>query len=148
MRLESAKKTFSRFGIPKEVNSDPGSQFTRNLYKSFSEELNIKFGITSPKHNKAIANGLTERYIGTVKKIFYKIVQEKIYVNLALLQYRNTSINKTGATPAELLFGRSRNLIPFCNNTTVELNKCKESLLNNQLKQKEYFNKGARALNY
>lgn len=144
--IDVLKKTFSRFGMPKEVYSDSGSQFISHVYKSFSNEWNLKFKITSPKHHEA--NGLAERYIETVKRMFYKIVQEKRDISLALLQYRNTPINETGATPTELLFGRStRNLIPFCNNKTIDLNKYKESLINKQLKQKEYFDRGARTLN-
>ncbi|KAL7304666.1 hypothetical protein TKK_0002912 [Trichogramma kaykai] len=143
--VETLKKIFSRLGIPKVVYSDSGSQFTSELYRKFSNEWNFKCTITSPKHHQA--NGLAERYIETVKKMFYKIVQEKRDIHLALLQYRNTPINDMGVTPTELLFGRkTRNLIPFCKNKPISRREFKENLINNQLKQKEYFDRGAKML--
>ncbi|XP_023314756.1 uncharacterized protein K02A2.6-like [Trichogramma pretiosum] len=143
--VETLKKIFSRLGIPKEVYSDSGSQFTSEIYRKFSKEWNFKCTITSPKHHQA--NGLAERYIETVKKMFYKIIQEKRDMHLALLQYRNTPINEMGVTSTELLFGRkTRNLIPFCKNKPISRREFKENLIYNQLKQKEYFDRGAKML--
>lgn len=56
---EALLSVFSRVGIPKEVMSDRGSQFTSEMMREFNRLLSIKSLTTTPYH--AMSNGLVER---------------------------------------------------------------------------------------
>ncbi|XP_037790572.1 uncharacterized protein LOC119585923 [Penaeus monodon] len=55
---EALLSVFSRVGIPKEVMSDRGSQFTSDMMKEFNRLLCIRSLTTTPYH--AMSNGLEE----------------------------------------------------------------------------------------
>lgn len=47
------KFIFTRFGIPRELQSDQGPQFTSNLIATLMEEYKIRHGKSSPYHPQA-----------------------------------------------------------------------------------------------
>ena len=101
---------FSRLGIPEEILSDQGSQFTSSMMKEISRLLSVKQLVTTPYH--PIANGLCEKFNGTLKQILKKLCQENPkdwdrYLNAALFAYREAPQESTGYAPFELLYGRT-----------------------------------------
>jgi len=65
--VSHTKAIFARFGIPKEVVSDNGSQFTSSNYRVFAKEWDFKQTTSSPRYPQS--NGFIERTIQTVKKL-------------------------------------------------------------------------------
>ncbi|CAB4000247.1 retrotransposon-like family member retr-1 [Paramuricea clavata] len=64
------KSIFARHGIPREVKSDNGPQYTSQEFGKFSQEWNFQHTTTSPYHPQA--NGLVERLVQTVKNLLNK----------------------------------------------------------------------------
>ena len=101
---------WSRVGIPEEVLSDRGTQFTSNVMQEVYRLLSVKGLKTSPYH--AQANGLVERFNGTLKSMLKKLCQEQPkawdrFLPAALFAYREVPQATTGFSPFELLFGRT-----------------------------------------
>lgn len=94
---------FAKHGIPLTVVTDGGPQFTSKEFKTFAKEYEFEHVITSPTN--AQANGLAERNIQTVEKMFKKIIEEGKDINLALLHLRNTSLSGN-ISPAGVLMSR------------------------------------------
>lgn len=101
---------FSRLGIPEEILTDNGSQFTSGLFSEVMDLLLIQHLRTSPYH--AATNGLVERFNGTLKKMLSKLVSEQPqnwdrFINPLLFAYREVPQDSTGFSPFELLYGRT-----------------------------------------
>ena len=60
---EAMIEIFSRVGIPKEIVTDRGSQFTSGMMQEVHRLLSLKHLPTTPYH--AMGNGLVERFNGT-----------------------------------------------------------------------------------
>ena len=58
-------KWFSQYGIPVQLISDNGTQFTSQEFKNFIKTLGIKHVRTAAYHQSS--NGQAERYVQTVK---------------------------------------------------------------------------------
>ena len=101
---------FSRVGIPDEIVSDQGSNFVSKLIAQLYEQLGITKIKTSVYHPEA--NGLVERFNGTLKSMLKKFVQERVqtwdkYLPYLLFAYREVPSESTGYSPFELLYGRT-----------------------------------------
>ena len=68
--INHTKAIFSRYGIPRELVSDNGPQFTFYEYKKFSQEWDYKHITSSPRYPKS--NGLVERNIQTINRALQK----------------------------------------------------------------------------
>ena len=68
--IDNIKKIFSRHGIPKEVYSDNGPQFTSHEFKEFTTTWDFIHRTSSPEYSKS--NGLVERHIQTIKRTLKK----------------------------------------------------------------------------
>ena len=101
-------KVFSRVGIPEEILTDQGTNFTSKLLGELYRLLNIKALRTSPYHPQT--DGLVERFNGTLKDMLRKTAQEdgkdwdKLLPYL-LFAYREVPQSSTGFSPFELLYG-------------------------------------------
>lgn len=62
---EALVEIFSRIGVPEEMLTDMGSQFTSALMKEVSRLISMRQLTTTPYH--PICNGLVERFNGTLK---------------------------------------------------------------------------------
>ena len=72
---EELMKLFSRVGVPKEILTDQGSNFTSQLLAELYRLLGVKRIRTSPYHPQT--DGLVERFNQTLKGMLRKTVQEE-----------------------------------------------------------------------
>ena len=96
------------------VRSDNGPQYSSKLFESFAKNWGFLHEISSPKYPQG--NSLVERSIQTAKNILEKAKKDGRDPHLAILEYRNTPIDKY-ATPAQLLMSRNlRSILPVSDN--------------------------------
>ena len=72
---EALVEMFSRVGIPDEMLTDCGSQFTAEVMKEVSRLLSLQQITTTPYH--PICNGLIERFHMTLKQMLRKMCAER-----------------------------------------------------------------------
>lgn len=105
---EALVEIFSRVGVPRELLSDRGSQFTSHMFAEVSRLLSLRCRTTTPYH--PAANGLVERFNGTLKQMLKRMCTEKPkdwdrYVSALLFAYREVPQESTGFAPFELIYG-------------------------------------------
>lgn len=100
---------FTRFGVPREIVTDHGAQFTSKAMQSLVQQYQIKHRKSIPYHPQA--NGLIESTNKVLEAIITKIVQlhhtdrtEKLLE--ALWAYRIAWRTTTGFTRYELVYGK------------------------------------------
>lgn len=117
--INNLKKIFARYGIPQEVISDNGSQYsnTRNLFDSthqfkvFAKEWGFKHTTSSPEYPQS--NGAAEKAVQTAKRILKKADADGKDPFEGLLKYRNTPFEDIGLSPVQLLMSRrTRTMLP------------------------------------
>uniref|UniRef100_A0A131XKF8 RNA-directed DNA polymerase n=1 Tax=Hyalomma excavatum TaxID=257692 RepID=A0A131XKF8_9ACAR len=106
---EALVKMFSRVGIPREIVSDRGRSFTSGLMKELSRLLSFQQLPITPYH--PMANGLVERFNGTLKQMIRRMCQESPknwdrYLAPLLFAYREVPQSSLGFSPFDLLYGR------------------------------------------
>ena len=67
---EALMSLFSRMGVPKEILTDQGTNFTSRLLEKLYQLLGVKAIRTSPYHPQT--DGLVERFNGTLKAMLWK----------------------------------------------------------------------------
>ena len=105
--IEELRRIFSIHGLPQQIVSDNGPQFVSDQFVQFLKQNGIKHLRSSPYHPSS--NGLTERFIQTLKKALKASKDEGTsQQRLArfLLSYR-TSPATIKENPCVLLMGRS-----------------------------------------
>ena len=100
---------FARVGIPKEILTDQGTNFTSKLLAELYRLLHVKALRTSPYHPQS--DGVVERFNQTLKDMLRKTACEggKDWDKLlpyVLFAYREVPQESTGFSPFELLYGR------------------------------------------
>ena len=102
--VDILRSVFSRYGIPDQIVTDNGPQFTAEEFKQFCVGNGINHTLTAPYHPST--NGEAERFVQTFKTSMQKH-NGALQKNLCqfLLHYR--SHTTTGKTPAEIIFGRN-----------------------------------------
>ena len=100
----------SRFGVPREILTDQGANFTSKLLSELCRMLHIHPIRTTPYHPKT--DGLVERFNKTLKSMLRKaaISEGKDWdkmVPYLLFTYREVGQSSTGFSPFELVYGRS-----------------------------------------
>ena len=103
------EEIFVRYGVPSEIVTNQGTQFTSKLVKDITEKYQIKHRRSTPYHPQA--NGQVESTNKTLEGIITKTVsmnrknwEEKL--KDALWAYRITWKNTTGFTPYQLVYGK------------------------------------------
>ena len=93
---------FSEFGVPDEIRSDRGTNYTSSLFLAFCKGLDIKLSFSSAYHH---SGNLAECSVQIVKNIMKKCKYTNTNWRLGL-EYLCTLLNDKLASPAELLAGR------------------------------------------
>ena len=109
--IDEFRLIFATHGLPEEVVSDNGPQFTSTEFAEFMRKNGIKHTLVPPYHPQS--NGAAERSVRVVKDALVKQVLEgkkgismKHRLANFLFRYRTTPHSTTGVTPAELMVKR------------------------------------------
>ena len=100
---------FSHHGVPKEILTDQGTNFTSALLRELYHMLGVKAITTSPYHPQT--DGLVERFNQTLKMMLKKVLlQERRQwdkmLPMVLFAYREVPQEATGFSPFELMYNR------------------------------------------
>lgn len=98
------KSIFSRHGIPYVLITDNGPPFNSKEFQQFCKNWEIEHKTSSPYLPRS--NGLAERSVQTIKKLFIKSYESNSDPYIALLHYR-TAPQGNLPSPAEHLMSRS-----------------------------------------
>lgn len=100
---------FARTGVPEQLVSDNGPQFTAEEFQTFLKKNGIRHITSAPYHPST--NGLAERFVQTLKQALRAMTGENgtLQQKLAkfLFAYRNATHATTNQTPAMLFLGRN-----------------------------------------
>ena len=96
------KELFAEHGIPEEIRSDNGPQFTSHLFAEFTKDWNIKHSTSSPRNPRS--NGQAESAVKIVKGLLTHTKCSGQDPYLALLAYRSTPVDSHLQSPAEMLY--------------------------------------------
>ena len=103
------RQLFAMHGIPEQIVTDNGSQFTSEDFKKFVKSNGIRHSLSSPYH--PALNGEAERFVRTFKEAMKTFKNNGLTlahrINNFLLTYRTTPHMTTGISPSELLMGRT-----------------------------------------
>ena len=99
---------FSRIGIPRQIVSDQGAQFTGSVLRHVCQGLHIESITTTPYHPEG--NGVVERMHGPLCAMLKKAVREGndwvSQVPFALFALRAAPNRDTNFSPFELVYGK------------------------------------------
>ena len=131
------KSIFARHGIPHQVFSDNGPQYSSAEFSDFAKSYKFVHTTSSPKFPQS--NGEAERAVRTIKTLLQKA--EDPYA--ALLAYRSTPV-RCGYSPAELLMNRQlRSTVPVAptqlQSAVPDYSRLKEKEETMSKKQKDNF---------
>ena len=106
--ITELRKIFATHGLPEQLVSDNGAQFTSYEFEEFLKCNGIKHIRSAPYH--PATNGEAERFVQTFKHAMKiaKADEGTLETKLArfLITYRSTPNSTTSVAPAELLFHR------------------------------------------
>ena len=104
--IDRLRHTFALNGLPKELVSDNGPQFTSAEFSEFCKVNGIRHIRTSPYH--PASNGQAERSVQTIKSGLNKIQEGSLETKLYrfLLMYNITPHATTGESPSMILMKR------------------------------------------
>ena len=93
---------FAHFGLPEQLVSDNGPQFTSEEFAQFMRDCGTKHILCSPYHPSS--NGLAERFVQTFKRAMRACEKDEpslhLHLSEFLFSYRSTPHATTAITPA------------------------------------------------
>ena len=109
------EEIFVRYGVPRQIVTDQGTQFTSKLVRDLTTKYKIKHRKSTPYHPQA--NGQVESTNKVLENIMTKTVQQNKKdwfekIKDALWAYRITWKNTSGFSPYQLVYGKEA-LLPI-----------------------------------
>ncbi|XP_052783396.1 uncharacterized protein K02A2.6-like isoform X1 [Mya arenaria] len=146
--IHKLKGYFATHGIPSKVISDNAGQYCSQEFDKFAREWDFEHVTSSPLHSQG--NGVAERCIQTIKKIFTKSLQDNKDPYLAVLEYRNAPLS-CGKSPVQLLMSReTRSILPVTRKhlepKVQNRQEIKSKMSKSKIKSKTWFDKSAKPL--
>jgi hypothetical protein len=140
--IESLKNQFARHGIPAELITDNGTQFSSMKFKEFNKTYNFQHTTSSPHYPQS--NGKAEKAVQIAKNLIKKCTADKQDIYLALLDLRNTPAGGGIGSPVQRLMGRRTNtLIPTTKSLLqpqiIDPQQVYQNKQQSKRKQKEYY---------
>jgi hypothetical protein len=147
--VRKLKAHFARYGIPDQVVSDNGPQYSSDEFAQFAHEWGFEHTTSSPGHSQS--NGKAESAVKIAKRLLRKATDAKTDVYIAMLDHRNTPSEAISSSPAQRLMNRrTKTLLPTTGKLlqpSVRPHEAeKEKLQKRQEKQAGYYNKVAKDL--
>ena len=157
---EHLVELMSRHGIPREILTDQGTNFTAALLQELYKMLGVKAIKTTPYHPQT--DGLVERFNQTLKQMLRKVIDAEgrdwdQLIPYTLFAYREVPQVSTGFSPFELVYGRDiRGPLDVLKGSWTQenhdrLQEAQESVQKNlekaQRKQKAWYDQKAREMN-
>lgn len=139
------KTVFARHGIPCELFTDNGPQFSSCEFASFAKEWGFRHSTSSPTYPRS--NGLAESSVKTVKGLMKK-AEDRDDFQKSLLIYRSAPL-QNGLSPAQMLMGRRiRSNLPISEDllTPKGAHKVKHAKERQKEKQKQLHDRSAKQL--
>ena len=138
---EELVKLFARVGVPQEILTDQGTNFTSQLLQEMYRLLCIKPIRTTPYHPQT--DGLVERFNHTLKAMLRKSATDEgkdwdKLIPYLLFAYREVPQALTGFSPFELLYGcHIRGLLDILRESWEASSKSSESIVSYILDMQE-----------
>ena len=126
------RKFFATFGVPEEISSDGGPEFTASETKTFFTTWGVKHRKSAAYHPQS--NGRAEVAVKSVKRLLRANITPSGSLNndkflRGLLQLRNTPDPDCSLSPAEIIFGKPlRDAFSFANRLEKFRNKAIHSV--------------------
>uniref|UniRef100_A0A8C3HS24 Gypsy retrotransposon integrase-like protein 1 n=1 Tax=Chrysemys picta bellii TaxID=8478 RepID=A0A8C3HS24_CHRPI len=146
-------KIFARVGLPREILTDQGTNFTSRLLRQVCELLGVKQLRTSVYHPQM--DGLVERFNRTLKDMLRKFPPEDLrrwdqLLPPLLLAVREVPQSSTKFSPFELLYGRRpRGLLDLVRETWEQTpSPAQENLKAAQETQAQAYNRDAQTRDF
>ena len=142
--INHLKSIMSEHGIPEELITDNGPQYSSREFKEFVTNFGINHTTSSPHYPQS--NGFAERMVQTVKNILKKSDEQGDDPYLAILAYRTTPIDHQLKSPAELLNGRKfKTTLPQAQRASLKSNgdNVKGQLYHRQQIQRYHYDRTA-----
>ena len=104
--IQALRTIFAKWGLPEQIVSDNGSQFTSTEFQKFCKVNGVKHIPVAAYHPRS--NGEAERFVKSLKHALKTSKEENILKRLEqfLFSYRTTSHSTTGCPPSQLLVSR------------------------------------------
>ena len=106
--IAALQTLFAKYGLPEQLVSDNGPQFSSEEFAHFTKANGIKHIYSAPYHPSS--NGLAERFVQTFKRAMKAGAKDGNPLNVRLAQfllcYRSTPHATTDLSPSELFLQR------------------------------------------
>ena len=147
--IRKLKNHFSRYGIPEQLVSDNGPQFSSEKFENFAKTYDFEHLTSSPGYPQS--NGKAESDVKVAKQLLKKAKDSGRDQYLAILDYRNTPTQGVNSSPAQrMLNRRTRTLLPTAASLLeprhVDIKSERSKLKTRQDKQATYYNRSAKDL--
>jgi len=142
--INHLKSIFSEHGIPAQLLSDGGPQYSSHEFEKFVTSYGIEHIPSSPHY--AQSNGFAERMVQTVENTLLKCEKNNEDPYLGLLSYWTTPVDHPLKSPAELLTNRKfRTTLPMAQRASLtrDGSDVKKKLYRRQTIQEHNYNRAA-----